>query len=214
MILSLNEIEAAAGKAARGAGFSWGLAEEAAMAARWLAERGFDWLPALLDVLDGACAGEIAVEEGSIRSRTASAPVCPLAAGAYLADLGSRAVPMRLHHVRRPLYLLPFAARISARMNAPIAVDLGGAKLRLDGDAVHGVPADLAKLAAPVSDAALMLCAGKPGLDAACLRGGVNGRVVDDALWQRLAEWEARTYVAASTSSRLTGAGAGLTDND
>ena len=190
---------------------SWGLAEEA-QAARWLAERGFDWLPALLDVLDGACAGEIAVEEGTIRSRTASAPVCPLAAGAYLADLGS--LPMRLQRLRRPLYLLPFAARISARLNVPIAIDLGGASLRLDGDAVHGVPADPAKLAAPVSDAALMLCAGEPGLDAACLRGGASGRVVDSALWQRLAAWEARTYVAASTSSRLTGAGAGLTDND
>ena len=212
MILSLNEIEAAAGKAARGAGFSWGLAEEAAMASRWLAERGFDWLPALLDVLDGARAGEIAVEEGTIRSRTASASVCPLAAGAYLADLGS--LPMRLQRVRRPLYLLPFAARISARLNAPIAIDLGGARPRLDGDAVHGVPADLAKLAAPVSDAALTLCKGEPGLDAACLRGGASGRVVDSALWQRLAAWEARTYVAASTSSRLTGAGAGLTDND
>ena len=42
MSLSLNEVESLAKKAARGTGYPWGLAEEAAKASRWLAARGVD----------------------------------------------------------------------------------------------------------------------------------------------------------------------------
>ncbi|MFV0475354.1 MAG: DUF3726 domain-containing protein [Pikeienuella sp.] len=41
--LSLNEVETLTLKAARGAGLEWGEAEDAALAARWLARHGFDW---------------------------------------------------------------------------------------------------------------------------------------------------------------------------
>ena len=42
MHASLNEIESLCKKAARGAGLSWGLAEEAGKAARWLSAHGLD----------------------------------------------------------------------------------------------------------------------------------------------------------------------------
>ena len=42
--LSLNEVAATAKKAARGAGYSWGMAEEAAAAVRWLAACGTEAL--------------------------------------------------------------------------------------------------------------------------------------------------------------------------
>ena len=51
MIVSLNEIESLALKAARGAGMSWGLAEEAAVAASWLAARSLPWAETLADLL-------------------------------------------------------------------------------------------------------------------------------------------------------------------
>ncbi|MFV0473400.1 MAG: DUF3726 domain-containing protein, partial [Pikeienuella sp.] len=38
--LSLNEVETLTLKAARGAGLSWGEAEDAALATRWLARHG------------------------------------------------------------------------------------------------------------------------------------------------------------------------------
>jgi hypothetical protein len=48
--------------------------------------------------------------------------------------------------------------------------------------------------------------------DPAPLPDGVD---VDDALWARLDRFASRTYVPASTVSRLTGAGAGtMVDND
>ncbi|MEF9603350.1 DUF3726 domain-containing protein, partial [Paracoccus sp. PXZ] len=48
MLLSRNETEALCLKAARGAGMSWGLAEEAAFAAGWLGAHGIDGAGALL----------------------------------------------------------------------------------------------------------------------------------------------------------------------
>ncbi|NND22495.1 MAG: DUF3726 domain-containing protein, partial [Silicimonas sp.] len=42
MSYSLNEVEATAKKAARGAGYPWGLAEEAAKATRWLCAHDID----------------------------------------------------------------------------------------------------------------------------------------------------------------------------
>src|SRR4029078_635119 len=43
MIVSRNEIESLALKAARGAGMSWGLAEEASVGAGWLADSALPW---------------------------------------------------------------------------------------------------------------------------------------------------------------------------
>ena len=47
MNLSLNEVEATAKKATRGAGYPWGLAEEAGKAVRWLCGAGCGWLRGL-----------------------------------------------------------------------------------------------------------------------------------------------------------------------
>jgi hypothetical protein len=58
--LSLNEVETIAAKAARGAGLSWGGAEEVGKSARAMAKAGSAWDIALLDLLalspDGASA--------------------------------------------------------------------------------------------------------------------------------------------------------------
>ena len=51
MSYSLNEFEALALKAARGAGLPWGLAEEAGKAVRILSSFGFDAGPVLLEAL-------------------------------------------------------------------------------------------------------------------------------------------------------------------
>ena len=51
MALSQNEIESLCIKAARGAGYSWGLAEQAGFAAGWLAARGLDATAPLLALL-------------------------------------------------------------------------------------------------------------------------------------------------------------------
>ena len=49
---SFNEVETLSVKATRGAGLGWGHAEDLGRAARWLAERGFDWASSLLQLLE------------------------------------------------------------------------------------------------------------------------------------------------------------------
>ncbi len=51
MSWSLNEIEGLARKAARGSGLSWGLAEEAGKATRWLCAAGLPGADALAGLL-------------------------------------------------------------------------------------------------------------------------------------------------------------------
>lgn len=106
MNLSLNEVEATARKAARGAGYSWGMANEAGRAVRWLCARGLDGCGALADMLDaadrnGLCAPEI-TEVHCVGQR-----LCPLMTGCAMADLGGLTV--RSAQVHQPLLLLPFA---------------------------------------------------------------------------------------------------------
>ncbi len=120
--LSLNEVETLAAKAARGAGLSWGGAEEIGRASRVLARAGGDW-PALVLALDG------------------------------------------------PGYAEP-GAEASALMRVEAVLE------RVSGSGT------LTRAATPVETAAAL-----------------------EAL-------AARTYVPASTRSRVSGAGAGLTDND
>jgi hypothetical protein len=55
---SLNEIEALAGKAARGAGYDWGLAEEAGQSVRWLEARDFRGADALMAAINAGAASE------------------------------------------------------------------------------------------------------------------------------------------------------------
>ena len=51
LTVSLSEVDAMSRKATRGAGYAWGLAEEAGYAIRWLASYGFDGLAMLLNIL-------------------------------------------------------------------------------------------------------------------------------------------------------------------
>src|SRR5258708_27120225 len=134
MSWSLNEIEAEVKKAVRGAGLAWGLAEEGAKAARWLAARAIDPLPALIDVLDRHATGNgisTAITLTGDGHWTAPAPLCPITFGATLCDHarsivagGTMAGP-----VARPLLVVPFVARAARLLGRNVS-------LAIDGDAL------------------------------------------------------------------------------
>ena len=112
MNLSMNEVEAMAKKATRGAGYPWGLAEEAGKATRWLCENSIDGCAALRGVLehfDGTSTAEIAPIIQSDDWHAASGTLCPVTAGATLSDLVNLRT-VRLHNVIQPVFLVPFAA--------------------------------------------------------------------------------------------------------
>lgn len=97
--LSLSEISALSARAARGAGRSWGEAEEAGEAACWLARAGHDWAGALLEVLDA----------------TADGVDCALRVGIALADAATLSGTSKTEQrkINSPCFLLPFAARMA-----------------------------------------------------------------------------------------------------
>jgi hypothetical protein len=114
-LLSSNEANALCMKAARGAGLSWGLAEEAGYAAAWLYARGINGPARLLAHLNWVVnrlypcvrlvGGESLVASGE-------GPLCPIVLGASLSD-----VAMLPHGsigpVHAPVLLLPFVHQLS-----------------------------------------------------------------------------------------------------
>lgn len=124
MTWSLNEIEALSRKAARGAGYSWGLADEAGRAVRWLEARGEPGATALLELLSW--------RDGKAYPSTVpgQASVCPIVAGTMLCDgvlLRDEIDGLPLHS---PLLMQPFIAWLegpgetdpAARANVPTDV--------------------------------------------------------------------------------------------
>lgn len=216
MNCSLNEIEAMGKRAARGAGLSWGLAEEAAKGTRWLAAFGYPGagvLAGLLELTDQIPAADIAPQ--SLGAEIWSAPthrMSPLIAGAALSDCAARLMDrgeIAAENVIFPLLAVPFAGRAALCLGVPVAVQWHGARLVADGrqlsvqstpEALNARHADRLVFTAP----AQMADPRAPAMRAD----------VAEADWARLDRFAHRTFAPATEESRLRGAGAGLTDND
>jgi hypothetical protein len=217
MRVSCNEIESMVLKAARGAGMSWGLAEEAAQAARWLAVRCPGWLPAFAGVLEAfdSLAAPCGDSTASIIGPALpSQELCPVRTGAYLSDLLEPADrdgrTLIIGPVRSPILMVPFVARVV--LIAELSIDGTAWRLRegfIDTDSRPPL-ATSCRFARRVE---ISIAADQPATPPACVHAA-GGVTVDPADWQRLALLERRTYVPASDASRVAGAGAGLTDND
>ena len=124
MSYSLGEIEVLCRKAAKGAGFTWGEAEEAGQAMRILAA---SQLPA--------------VEAFSAYLQSPTSHECPIRLGCELVD----GVNLGVFSSAHPLLLMPFVARIAASQEAPLS---------LIGDSFEAVAMpDLTIIASRVSDA-------------------------------------------------------------
>ncbi len=210
MILSLNEIEITVLKAARGAGMEWGLAEEAAQAARWLARQRVGFEAACLSVLEAAAwRTDIAVDSACLRPNASEAWLCPIRAGACVSDLAATP-PLRIERVLQPLLLLPFAARFMR----PVALMWTGVRLFLCGGRLAVRPGGLRSAFCERADmvelSALGVADSTDGVDMPL----GNGVEVDPGVWSKLDALAARTYVPASRRSRLSGAGAATDDNE
>ena len=91
---SLTEIETHCRKAARGAGYEWGEAEEMSKAVRWLCANGVNGAEqclTLLKAVDGNCTGHRATLDTLQGIHNGS--VCGLSLGCSLADRGLDTLP-------------------------------------------------------------------------------------------------------------------------
>ena len=212
MSYALNEIEATAKRAARGAGLSWGMAEEASKAARWLCTQGFDGaalLAAVLEQSDGRPAGELRPQSLQGEWRAASGTLCPLLAGASLSDCAARLADGRitLQAVSHPALLLPFAAAAAAQLGQPVTLEWDGCAAVTDGKSVSIKGEAVQQPLTAGATASLGGTLGAPLPQA-------TRATPDAAAWESLNRFARRTFAPATEASRLAGAGAGLSDND
>jgi hypothetical protein len=207
MSLSLNETESLAKTAAKGAGLSWGMAEEAAKATRWLCARGIDACDPLVALLfrhDEEGHAQTGPERLDGDWHGAEGWLCPVACGAVLSDLGPAApMPLTLTRVALPVFLLPFAAALAKDLGQSVTLSWDGGHAVTDGDAVS------LDTPPPMSDVTLTLGGPIPARSPHKTRAES-----DQMILVSLGIYAARTRAPATEASRLAGAGAGLTDND
>ena len=116
MNYSLNEIEAMVKKAARGAGLSWGLCEEAGKAVRWLESHqlpGVASFVALCREIDGQNETNFMPEKLDEIWKSSTGALGPIYCGATLNDVADRLRNengLELTNLLQPLLLVPFAA--------------------------------------------------------------------------------------------------------
>ncbi|MFT4715959.1 MAG: hypothetical protein ACI861_000623 [Paracoccaceae bacterium] len=178
---SLNEIEAGIKKAASGAGWPAGVADDIGRAAAIMAGSGGDGVGAVIAVLAQDQTVTIAT-----RGRDAQAGDMAVIANAIAGfDLLGGAVVDQV----------TFAANSGIELLGAFGVVAG---------------ADQA-LGFEISQSGSEYIATRAAQHAPELADGAE---VSDALWKQVTDLVAKTFVPASEESRLTGAGAGTTDND
>ena len=129
MTWSLNEVTALARKAGRGAGQSWGIAEETGSVVNWLTARGVP-APAMLGRLLGRQDG---VAYGSLAPRITGDDwandgwLCPIVTGAALSDrvamIGQQIV---FHNLAQPLLIAPAVASVALLRRTVVGLDWDG----------------------------------------------------------------------------------------
>jgi hypothetical protein len=212
-VFSLSEIQAVCLKAARGSGLTWGVAEEAGMAAAWLAAAGLPGAELMLGVLEHPHRAPPAVAAGTWRAADGGR-VCPIAAGATLSDFA--ALPegigkggLTIVATACPAVILPFAAQAARRTGRAVRVGWPGvdALLAPQGHRISGAEGSIAVAVATVS----LSPAAAESWSLEQLRR--TGRSVAREVWQRLDDLAMRTTVPATARSHAD-AGAAALDND
>jgi uncharacterized protein DUF3726 len=212
--LSRNEIDQLCQKAARGAGMTWGLAEEAGFAATWLATRGLDGPGALLAQLqsaDGRAWYEICPVVGGEEFRAAGgAQLCPIALGSTLCDHVALAVmqcdSLHVGPVTHPILLLPFLADMAQARQQSIRIDWPEGTV--DVSANGHLSGDTEALAKVLRLEADLVANSSPQVESP---QPVNLPLVSSDTLAALNTFAMRTTVPASAASR---AGAGATGDD
>ena len=208
MTLSLNEIESTSKKAARGAGYSWGVAEETGKAVRWLCGRDIDGCAALAMLLDEVDAEELndwspSRKGGEWRARDKA--LCPLLSGTVLSDHAEALKSSDTHFgaVTQPVLLVPFAANVAQQNNRTVTLVWTGCRATTDGANVElsGAPLERASHVTVSSDGTISVP--KQRRSRATPAHGV---------WSVLNRYAHRTYAPATEESRRRGAGAGPND--
>ena len=202
MKVSFNELKSMSKGAARGAGFSWGHAEEVSFATVWLAKNGFDAAEDLINLLENDMIYSPADIDDDIWTNK-NGDLDPIKSGAALLDLNIKR-SIVLKGVFLPCFLIPFVAHLP---NSILIEANNFSALSINGM----VDVNFKNL--PYRSEVLKLSETSDNINIVQKHISKRCEIADD-VWSRLEEFTYRTYAPATEESRVLGAGAGLSDND
>ena len=227
--LSIGEFDSLVLKAYRGAGFSWGMAQEAGSAAAWLALRGLPagkYFAQLIKQIDGADPISLTPKIVHGQWQSDHRPLCPVVCGTVLSDhgwkyfagfIGDQTDPaLQLGTIHSPIIILPFLSDCSMASGNCLHVTVDQYSLVVMPNGSWSVSGDCDSKQETGFDS---LSAGiikiRSGSIVQCASPSVCRRIdINDTDLEMLEQYAHRTYVPATEESRMSGAGAGLTDND
>ena len=215
MNLSLNEVENLVRKAARGVGLDPGRADDVAAAAAMLASHPVPVCAILHRALSSGVGEPLTLAQDGTRAAchaTSTAYVGPSALDLLIARPAG--FEIALDAVDEPLLMMALAVVASRRYGVGLLVETENGAIAIE----HGRRTDLTSLA---NARAIQLVlrrsarpAGRKTQPHTAFASRYDPAKVSDTGLAALESLACRTYVPASVSSRLQGAGAGLTDND
>ncbi|MEO1600352.1 MAG: DUF3726 domain-containing protein [Pseudomonadota bacterium] len=184
---AIGEIRSLAMRAARGAGLSWGLAEDAGHAVAWLEARGAPGATALADLVAERAKG--------------TSGRCPILAGAAALDTGS--LDTGEAPIDRPLLVVPFLAAFAPHGGA-LAIGWAGVEIVLSSDALslNGSREDLLAKRAALTTMTMPSLPAHPN-PPQCRA------MIDTAVLAQLNDSARRLLAPSDALSRATGAGGG-----
>ncbi len=206
--LSLSETGALATKAARGAGYSWGISQEAGFAAKWLTAKGccgLTHLAALLSAVDGTGPSAHAPHLDGLRLTGTEHGTCGLTLGCLISDMPQLVLcdnSTDLQGIIEPIFLAAYLAQV-VPMGKAMALDFSKNSLRIGASSLE-LPRSLRPSSKP-ADVELQIIPQLTVEDGPlCPERRLT---VDPVILGRLEALAARTYVPESDVSRARGAG-------
>ena len=215
---SLNEIEQTCRKAARGSGLPWGVADETGRAIRWLQAfqlDGVSSLVALLESVDHHRPVDYAPESLDGVWHGPNNVLSPIMTGLALSDcmglMQGRSI--ETGEIAWPVLVTGFLGHTLLSREQSVTIGWLSISLSICRDRLT-IIGDMGDLY--TDRAGRLTCEKLPydGDSGVGRASGIGDTRVNAQAWEKLENRAHLTYVKATEASRLSGAGAGLNDND
>jgi len=201
-------------KAARGAGLHWGLAEDAARSARWLAQYPIPWAESLLALLenegDAAASGQVNGPSAALTS--------PVRLGAFISDSASECwvgKPQSFPTVTHPIWALPPLINVAHTLGFFARARIAEIDITIDPSrALQATASPLVLCAVPLAELRVEFSIIPIPSCGDSFPRPLFRAAAPKWAWEQLERFAFRTYVPASMESRIKGAGAGVRDDD